>query len=82
MALSRATKEFIPKDAVVITEDEALTYQWKIISNWEKLSDVCVIFLELDSLVYKNCAYIFLLDGLSVTVQSYWRLLRLAQVFS
>ncbi|XP_013101219.1 uncharacterized protein LOC106082987 [Stomoxys calcitrans] len=40
MALSRASKEFIPKDAVVITEEEALTYQWNIISNWEKLSDV------------------------------------------
>ncbi|XP_005181026.1 uncharacterized protein LOC101888999 [Musca domestica] len=40
MALSRATKEYIPKDAVVITEDEALAYQWNIISKWEKLSDV------------------------------------------
>lgn len=40
MALSRARPAEIPKDAVMISEDEALTYHWKIISNWEKASDV------------------------------------------
>ncbi|XP_037818447.1 uncharacterized protein LOC119608191 [Lucilia sericata] len=40
MALSRARSNEIPKDAVVISEEQALAYQWKIISNWEKLSEV------------------------------------------
>lgn len=40
MALSRARGSDIPKDAVIITEDEALKYQWKIICKWEKLSEV------------------------------------------
>ena len=40
MALSRARPEEIPKDAVRINEEQALSYQWKIISNWETLGEV------------------------------------------
>ncbi|ALC39874.1 CG13392 [Drosophila busckii] len=40
MALSRARPEELPKDAVVITEEQALKYQWKIITAWDKTSDV------------------------------------------
>ena len=40
MALSRNKSEEIPKDAVVLTEDQALTYQWKIISGWENKGEV------------------------------------------
>jgi len=40
MALSRAKPEELPKDAVVITEDQALKYQWKIIAAWDKVGDV------------------------------------------
>ncbi|KAM7350558.1 uncharacterized protein ACRADG_009117 [Cochliomyia hominivorax] len=40
MALSKARSDEIPKDAVIISEEQALAYQWKIISNWEKLSEV------------------------------------------
>ncbi|XP_052851047.1 uncharacterized protein LOC128261404 [Drosophila gunungcola] len=40
MALSRAKTDDLPKDAVVITEDQALKYQWKIITAWDKMGDV------------------------------------------
>ncbi|EDW03664.1 GH11355 [Drosophila grimshawi] len=40
MALSRAKPEQLPKDAVIITEDQALRYQWKIITSWDKIGDV------------------------------------------
>nr|XP_016923753.1 uncharacterized protein LOC108005089 [Drosophila suzukii] len=40
MALSRAKPDELPKDAVVITEDQALKYQWKIITAWDKVGDV------------------------------------------
>ncbi|KAH8395590.1 hypothetical protein KR222_001682 [Zaprionus bogoriensis] len=40
MALSRANPNLLPKDAVVITEDQALRYQWKIITAWDKQADV------------------------------------------
>jgi len=40
MALSRAKPDELPKDAVVITEDQALKYQWKIIAAWDKVGDV------------------------------------------
>ncbi|KAH8355861.1 uncharacterized protein LOC110183827 [Drosophila serrata] len=40
MALSRAKPGELPKDAVVITEDQALKYQWKIITAWDKVGDV------------------------------------------
>lgn len=40
MALSRARATEIPKDAVVISVEEALAYQWKIISDWDKISEV------------------------------------------
>ncbi|EDV59353.1 uncharacterized protein LOC6540987 [Drosophila erecta] len=40
MALSRAKPGELPKDAVVITEDQALKYQWKIITAWDKIGDV------------------------------------------
>ncbi|XP_020712599.1 uncharacterized protein LOC101459145 isoform X2 [Ceratitis capitata] len=40
MALSHATKDDIPKDAVIINEEEALAYQWNVISNWENRWDV------------------------------------------
>ncbi|KAH8263260.1 hypothetical protein KR044_006505 [Drosophila immigrans] len=40
MALSRAKPDQLPQDAVVITEDQALRYQWKIITSWDKKGDV------------------------------------------
>ncbi|EDW57636.1 uncharacterized protein [Drosophila virilis] len=40
MALSRGKPDQVPADAVVITEDQALQYQWKIITSWDKLGDV------------------------------------------
>ncbi|EDW78148.1 uncharacterized protein Dwil_GK24843 [Drosophila willistoni] len=40
MALARARPDQLPKDAVIITEDQALKYQWKIITAWDKLGDV------------------------------------------
>lgn len=40
MALSRARPDDLPKDAVLITEDQALKYQWKIVTSWDKLGDV------------------------------------------
>ncbi|XP_001357432.2 uncharacterized protein [Drosophila pseudoobscura] len=40
MALSRAKPEQLPKDAVMISEDQALKYQWKIITAWDKLGEV------------------------------------------
>lgn len=40
MALSLAKPDSLPNDAVVITEDQALRYQWKIITAWDKLGDV------------------------------------------
>lgn len=40
MALSRAPKNQIPADAVIMSEDEALAFQWKIITKWEKTSEV------------------------------------------
>ncbi|KAH8298137.1 hypothetical protein KR018_008016 [Drosophila ironensis] len=40
MALSRARPDQLPRDAVQITEEQALKYQWKIITSWDKLGDV------------------------------------------
>ncbi|XP_036333585.1 uncharacterized protein LOC118744569 [Rhagoletis pomonella] len=40
MALSHARKEEIPKDAIVINEEQALAYQWRVISNWENRWEV------------------------------------------
>ncbi|XP_053965568.1 uncharacterized protein LOC128867953 [Anastrepha ludens] len=40
MALSHARKEDIPKDAVIINEEEALAYQYSVISNWDNRWDV------------------------------------------
>ncbi|XP_011197753.1 uncharacterized protein T126a [Bactrocera dorsalis] len=40
MALSHARKEEIPKDAVIISEEQALAYQWSVISGWENRWDV------------------------------------------
>ncbi|XP_055909169.1 uncharacterized protein LOC129944034 [Eupeodes corollae] len=40
MALSRNTLSEIPKDAVELSPEEAVMYQWKIIGNWEKSSEV------------------------------------------
>ncbi|SPP86227.1 uncharacterized protein LOC117588120 [Drosophila guanche] len=40
MALSRANPDQLPKDAVIISEDQALKYQWKIITAWEKTGEV------------------------------------------
>ncbi|XP_022208129.1 uncharacterized protein LOC111064683 [Drosophila obscura] len=40
MALSRAKHELLPEDAVVISEDQALKYQWKIITAWDKIGEV------------------------------------------
>jgi len=40
MALSRAKPDELPRDAVVITEDQALKYQWKIITSWDKIGEV------------------------------------------
>lgn len=33
MALQRAKKEDIPKDAILLSEDEALEHQWSIIED-------------------------------------------------
>ncbi|XP_037949994.1 uncharacterized protein LOC119681010 [Teleopsis dalmanni] len=43
MALSHAKREEIPEDAVIISQEEALTYQWKIISEWEKPTEVIAL---------------------------------------
>ncbi|XP_030377089.1 uncharacterized protein LOC115625983 [Scaptodrosophila lebanonensis] len=40
MALTRVRRGELPQDAVIITEDQALRYQWKIITAWDKMSDV------------------------------------------
>ncbi|KAI9590278.1 hypothetical protein GQX74_008446 [Glossina fuscipes] len=40
MALSRGRTAELPKDAVIITEGQALAYQWKMISNWDKPGEV------------------------------------------
>ncbi|XP_041988370.1 uncharacterized protein LOC121739847 [Aricia agestis] len=39
MALKRSPGE-LPKDAVVITEEEAKNYVWEVIRNWESPSDI------------------------------------------
>lgn len=43
MALSRGRTDELPKDAVIITEGQALAYQWKMISNWDKPGEVFVL---------------------------------------
>ncbi|XP_017859026.1 PREDICTED: transmembrane protein 126A isoform X2 [Drosophila arizonae] len=40
MALSRARPNELPTDAVIISEDHALRYQWKIITSWDKIGEV------------------------------------------
>lgn len=40
MALSRAKTNELPTDAVIISEDQALRYQWKIITSWDKIGEV------------------------------------------
>lgn len=40
MALMKSKIEEVPKDAVVLTEAEALKYQYKILRNWKNQSDV------------------------------------------
>lgn len=40
MALSHARKEDIPKDAIIVNEEQALAYQWKVISGWGNRWDV------------------------------------------
>lgn len=40
MALSRGRPEDLPADAVIIDAEQALSYEWKIISKWESASEV------------------------------------------
>ncbi|XP_067626714.1 uncharacterized protein [Eurosta solidaginis] len=40
MALSLAHKDDIPKDAVIISTEQALAYQWGVISKWENRWEV------------------------------------------
>lgn len=40
MALLKAKYSEIPSDAVVLTEEEALEYQYKTIYRWKKTSDM------------------------------------------
>ncbi|VEN54061.1 unnamed protein product [Callosobruchus maculatus] len=40
MALERRRIQDVPKDAIILTEDQALQYQTKILNNWNTPSDI------------------------------------------
>lgn len=40
MALLLKKKAEIPDDAIILTEDKAIEYQYKIINNWKDQSEV------------------------------------------
>lgn len=42
MALQRSRHHDLPKDAVVLTETEALAYQTNILNKWDNRKDVYV----------------------------------------
>lgn len=39
MALMKSTSRSIPEDGIVMTEMEATTYVWDLVSNWESTSE-------------------------------------------
>ena len=39
MALMHSNVADLPEDAVRLTKEQALAYQWKIIHNWENIGE-------------------------------------------
>lgn len=39
MALLRSKTENLPEGAVILSEKEAFTYQWKLLESWPNASD-------------------------------------------
>lgn len=40
MAVSTAKPNEIPEDAVILTEDQAFAYQWKMVEKWNNQEEV------------------------------------------
>lgn len=55
MSLMKSSQ--IPKDAVVLSENEATTYIWELVNDWESLSDTYVNskqINEINTISHKN----------------------------